>query len=113
MTTTRKVSKGSRSRGLGEGNSTSASLVNAGDTAPTLTLAGVEHFTVGEAISAAQEAELAAVRSFGSESSDGLAAILEGGAPDDVARLREALSLPTKDKVSRRTRDDLADDWRR
>ena len=53
------------------------------------------------------------MQSFGSEASDGLAAILEGGAPDDAARLREALSLPAKDKVSPRTRDDLADDWRR
>jgi polyphosphate kinase len=113
MTTTRKGSKGSRSGGLGKGHRTPASLVKAGDTAPTLTLAGVERFTVGEAISAAQEAELAAVQSFGSEASDGLAAILQGSAPDDAARLREGLSVPAKDKVSPRTRDDLADDWRR
>ena len=113
MTTTRKGSKGSRAGGLAEGNSTAASLVKAGDTAPTLTHAGVERYTVGEAIGAAQDAQLAAVKSFGSEASDGLAAILEGGAPDDAARLREALSLPAKDKVSPRTRDDLADDWRR
>jgi polyphosphate kinase len=113
MTTTRKISKGSRSGGVGEGNRTAASLVKAGDTAPTLTLAGVERFTVGEAVSAAQEAELAAVQSMGSEAVDGLAAILEGAAPDDAARMREALSLVAKDKVSPRTRDDLADDWRR
>lgn len=113
MTTSRKGSKGSRSGGHGKGHRTPASLVKAGDTAPTLTLAGVQRFTVGEATSAAQEAELAAVQSFGSEASDGLAAILQGSAPDDAARLREGLSLPAKDKVSPRTRDDLADDWRR
>ncbi|TVR05722.1 MAG: polyphosphate kinase 2 [Salinarimonadaceae bacterium] len=113
MTTTRKISKGSRSGGVGEGNRTAASLVKAGDTAPNLTLAGVERFTVGEAVSAAQEAELAAVQSMGSEAVDGQAAILEGTAPDDAASLREALSLAAKDKVSPRTRDDLADDWRR
>lgn len=113
MTTTRKISKGARSGAVEEGNRTDASLVKAGDTAPTLTLAGVERFTVGEAVSAAQEAELAAVRSIGSEAVDGLAAILEGHAPDDATRLREALSLPAKDNVLPRTRDDLADDWRR
>jgi polyphosphate kinase 2 len=112
MTTTKKGSKGSRSGGLGKVHRTPASLVKAGDTAPTLTKAGIERFTVGEAINAAQEAELAAVQSFGEEASDGLAAILEGSAPDDASRLREALSLPARDKASPRTRDDLADDWR-
>ncbi len=89
-----------------------ASLVKAGDTAPALTAAGVERFTVSEAISAAQEAERAAVESIGGAAGDGLTAILDGDAPDDAARLREALTVPAKDEVSRRTRDDLAGDWR-
>ena len=113
MTTTRKGSKGSRSRRLVNGHPTTETMVKAGDTAPILTRAGIERFTVGEAISAAQEAQFAAAQSFGTGSSDGLATVLEGSAPDDAARLREALSGPAKDQLSRSTRDDLADDWRR
>jgi polyphosphate kinase 2 len=115
MTTTKKVStttkvlKGARA----EGHPPAAALVKAGDTAPTLTEAGVERFTVGEAVSAAQESELATVRSIGRTAGDGLAAILEGDAPDDAAWIREALESEVKDKVSRLTLDDLAEDWRR
>jgi len=107
--TTRKVSTGARA-GV---RLTAGSLVKSGDTAPILTAAGVERFTAVEAVSAAQEAELAAVRSIGDAAGDGLAAILEGAAPDDAARMREALELPAKNKVSRRMSDELADDWRR
>ena len=108
MATNRKSSKGAP-----DAQVKAASLVKAGDTAPTLTVAGVERFTVAEAVSAAQEAEIAAVRTFGAEAADGVSAMLDGDAPDDAARLRDALALPAKEKVSRRTRDDLADDWRR
>ena len=113
MSMTRKTSRRSQSGGLRKGHRRSKSLVKAGDTAPVLTRAGVEHFTVSEAISAAQDAQLAALRSFGTGSKDGIATVLEGSAPDDAARLRETLSVPAKDKLSSRTRDDLADDWRR
>ena len=108
-----KDSTGARARGHTEVRLKALPLVKAGDTAPTLTAAGIERFTVGEAVSAAQEAELAAVEAIGGAASDGLLSILEGASPDDAARLREALLLPVKDKVSHRTRDDLAEDWRR
>lgn len=88
-------------------------LVEPADSTPRLTVADVECLTVREAVSAAQEAEIAAVMSIGGAAADGLEAILVGDAPDDAARLREALELPAKGKPSRRTRDDLADDWRR
>jgi polyphosphate kinase 2 len=108
MTTTRKVSPGARAR-----RRPAAGLVRVGDTEAAPTAASVERLTVGEAVKAAQEAELAALRSIGGAAGEGLAAILDGAAPDDAARLRAALDLPVKDKVSRQTRDDLADDWRR
>lgn len=65
-----------------------------------------------KAVRAAQEAELAAVQDIGGAASDGLEVIL-GDAPDDADRLREALTALAKDPTSRRTRDDLAEDWRR
>jgi polyphosphate kinase 2 len=88
-------------------------LVKTNDATPPLSVASAESSTVAEAVSAAQAAELAAVRSIGGAAAEGLEAILDGDSPDDAARLREALQLPAKDSVSRRTRDDLADDWRR
>ena len=90
-----------------------SSLVKDGDTAPRLTPDEVARFTVGEAVSAAQEAELAALREIGGETAEGVQAILAGDAPDDAARMLEALDAPVKLKGLRRTRDDLAPDWRR
>lgn len=109
MTHPKKVPTGARSGG----RSPPATRVKAGDTAPTLTAEGVERFTVDKAVRAAQEAELAAVQDIGGAASDGLEVILAGDAPDDADRLREALTAPAKDPTSRRTRDDLAEDWRR
>ena len=109
MATDGKTSTGARA----QGRTRPSTLVSSGDTAPTLTPEGVERFTVGQAVSAAQEAELAAVRSIGDAAGEGVAAILEGDSPDDAARLREALSLPARAKVPRASRDDLSDDWRR
>ncbi len=109
MTHPKKISTGARSGG----RSPPATRVKAGDTAPTLTAEGVERFTVDKAVRAAQEAELAAVQDIGGAASDGLEIILAGDAPDDADRLREALTAPAKDTTSRRTRDDLAEDWRR
>lgn len=88
-------------------------LVKTNDSTPPLSVASAASSTVIEAVSAAQAAELAAVRSIGGAAAEGLEAILDGDSPDDAARLREALQLPAKDSVSRRTCDDLADDWRR
>jgi len=90
-----------------------ARLVKAGDTAPALTAEGVERFTIGEAVDAAQQAEIAALHEIEAVAGDGLAAILEGDSPDDAARMRQALHLPKASKTPRSTRDDLAEDWRR
>jgi polyphosphate kinase 2 len=88
-------------------------LVADGDTAPQLTPDEVARFTVGEAVSAAQEAELAALREISGGAPGGVQAILDGDAPDDAARMLEALDAPVKLKGLRHTRDDLAPDWRR
>jgi len=109
MAIRKRVSTGARGKALMKAEL----LVEPADNTPRLTAADVECLTVREAVSAAQEAEIAAVMSIGGATADGLEAILVGDSPDDAARLREALELPAKDKASRRTRDDLADDWRR
>jgi len=111
MSTTRKAR--TRPAAGARGRPMAAPLVGSGDTAPVLTVEAVERFTVAEAINAAREAEIAAVRTIDDPSGEGVAAILAGDSPDDAARLREALIHPVKDKTARRTRDDLADDWRR
>ena len=111
MSTTRKASP--RSVGAARARPRAAPLVGSGDTAPVLTVEAVETFTVKEAINAAQEAEIAAVRAIDDPAGEGVAAILEGDSPDDAARLLAALKQPVKDKTARRTRDDLAEDWRR
>jgi polyphosphate kinase 2 len=113
MSNTGKVAPDAGGIGIARRRRAATILVKAGDTAPDLTLAGVERFTVGEAVSAAQDAAFAAARSIGDAEGDGIAAILDGDAPDDAARLRADLALPMKARVPRRTRDDLADDWRR
>ncbi|WP_430419497.1 polyphosphate kinase 2 [Phenylobacterium sp.] len=77
-----------------------------------LTADDVARITVSEAVDAAQEAELVALRSIGA-AGDAVASILDGDSPDDAAKLRRALDLPAKAKVPRSTRDDLAEDWRR
>ena len=110
MSTTRKASP--RSVGAARARPRAAPLVGSGDTAPVLTVEAVETFTVKEAINAAQEAEIAAVRAIDDPAGEGVAAILEGDSPDDAARLLAALKHPVKDKTARRTRDDLAEDWR-
>jgi polyphosphate kinase 2 len=113
MSNTGKVAPDAGGIGIARRRRAATTLVKAGDTAPDLTVAGVERFTVGEAVSAAQDAAFAAARSIGDAEGDGIAAILDGDAPDDAARLRADLALPMKARVPRRTRDDLADDWRR
>ncbi|WP_293478374.1 polyphosphate kinase 2 [Phenylobacterium sp.] len=110
MATVGKTSKAANGAGAGRPH---ARATAEGDVSAELTAAGVERRDVGEAVDAAQQAELAAVRSLGDGAEDGVAAILAGDAPDDAAQLRRALHLPAKVKVPRHTRDDLADDWRR
>ena len=113
MSSTRKPAARSRAPSRPVRRRARRSPVAAGDTAPALTPAAVERYSVTEAVSAAQEAEIAAARSIGDAAGAGVAAILAGDAPDDAAALRQALDLPAKDKVSRKTRDDLAEGWRR
>ncbi len=115
MPAARKNSKAARAGARAPGKLKPSLLVKDGDTAPSLRKVDIAPFSVSESVSAAQQSELAAVRSMGDdeEAGRGLAAILDGDAPDDAAALRRALRLPARDKVSRRTRDDLAADWRK
>jgi polyphosphate kinase 2 len=88
----------------------STAHTTAADIVP-VTAEQAERTTIGEAISSARDAELVALKSIGDK--DGVAAILEGDAPDDAVSLRKSLGLPAQGGSPRRTRDDLADDWRR
>ena len=96
--------------------------VTQGDIPPTLNEKAVEAFTVKQAISAAEESKVAAVKdiiaSIKPGDSEGLskalAAIFDGASPDDAAMLRNAL-LQQPAFVSSRTQypdEELASDWR-
>ncbi len=71
----------------------------AGDTPPTLTPEGIEKFAVGEAVAAARESKVEAVRDILARIPNNdretmmaaLEAILAGASPDDAAALRHAL----------------------
>jgi len=69
-----------------------------------------------ERTAAAQGADLALVTDLAmagdANMTDGIEAIVEGAAPDDASRLRDALGLPKPSGRPRRTSDELADDWR-
>ncbi len=93
-----------------------------GDTPPTLTERAVQTFTVKQAISAAEESKLAAVKDIIATIKPGdddalnkaLTAILDGASPDDAAMLRNVL-LQRPDLVSKRSQypdDELSGDWR-
>ncbi|MDD2686511.1 MAG: polyphosphate kinase 2 [Gallionella sp.] len=93
-----------------------------GDTPPTLTERAVQTFTVKQAISAAEESKLTAVKDIIATIKPGdddalnkaLTAILDGASPDDAAMLRNAL-LQRPDLVSKRSQypdDELSGDWR-
>ncbi|MCX7227849.1 MAG: polyphosphate kinase 2 [Burkholderiales bacterium] len=94
----------------------------AGDVAPRLDGPSVERFTVGEAVSAAQLAQAAAIDDIVERASrdnvEGLAraveAVLAGASPDDARRLRERLARPAGDAAAPAPNPDdaLADDWR-
>ncbi|WP_374284834.1 polyphosphate kinase 2 [Novosphingobium sp.] len=74
----------------------------------------VEESLADERAEAAFEAEEAALDVIAATSgSDGIEAIIAGASPDDAARMREHLGLPKPPGKPRRTRDDLADDWRK
>jgi len=93
-----------------------------GDTAPVLDVASIERYEVGEAMTSAQEAKLAAVRDVldsipGGDRAEMLAAlqaILAGASPDDAATLREALlaQRAASAGVVLSPDDELSSDWR-
>jgi polyphosphate kinase len=93
-------------------------LVKQGDTAPDISPAGVQDFYVHEATQGAQEAQLVALKAIMDgppaldANSEPVQAIIDGGAPDDAARLLNALGRPAAKKELRGTSDELADDWR-
>lgn len=100
----------------------SARDVAKGAIPPTLSKKAVEAFTVKQAISAAEESKVAAVKDIiaaikpgDSEGlSKALTAIFDGASPDDAAMLRKAL-LQQPAFVSSRTQypdEELANDWR-
>jgi len=95
----------------------------AGDIAPVSTPEGIEEFAVGEAVAAAQESKIVAVRDIlgGVAQSDvtslakTLEAILAGASPEDAAVLRNALLKETEPAAPRlpvAPDEELAEDWR-
>lgn len=94
----------------------------AGDTAPELTVEGIEQFEVEQAIAAAEDSKLVAVTDIlktegardARRASRALEAILAGASPDDIHMLRRALmradSTPGTPDID--PDDELAPDWR-
>ena len=78
---------------------------SAGDTAPALTPQAIEHFEVGQAIAAAENAKVTAVsdilkaaaRQTDGKVSQTLEAILAGASPDDIEALRATLKSEETD----------------
>jgi polyphosphate kinase 2 len=96
-----------------------------GDVPPRLTSAGVEDFVVDQAVDAAQESKIVAMRDIldqaaqhgGSpELARSLEAILDGASPEDREALRRALTRSDDEPVAERRPvspdDQLAEDWR-
>lgn len=99
----------------------SARDVTKGDIPPTLNKKSVEAFTVKQAISAAEESKVAAVKDIiaaikpgDSEGlSKALTAIFDGASPDDAAMLRKALlQQPAFLSRSKFPDEELASGWR-
>lgn len=99
----------------------SARDVTKGDIPPTLNKKAVEAFTVKQAISAAEESKVAAVKDIiaaikpgDSEGlSKALTAIFDGASPDDAAMLRKALlQQPAFLSRSKFPDEELASGWR-
>ena len=103
-------------------NGARARRAASGDIAPSLTAAGVEDFTVGEAVKAAQAAKVTAIEDIlehGAAAStpeliQSLEAIFAGASPEDAEELHRALfkqHLPQAGKA-RHPDEELASDWR-
>ena len=94
----------------------------AGDTAPTLSESAIERFAVDEAIAAASDSKVIAVRDIlqsGERDLESvrstLQSILTGASPDDIAVLRDALFREEAIVVEKRPTspdDELSEDWR-
>ncbi len=96
---------------------------SAGDIAPSASAKGIETFAVTEAVDAAQESKVVAVKDILAVAALGdtaalaktLEAIMAGASPDDAAVLRNALlkhEAPIVSKLPTRPDDELAADWR-
>ncbi|HEX9179963.1 MAG TPA: polyphosphate kinase 2 [Burkholderiales bacterium] len=94
----------------------------AGDTAPKIEPGAIEKFAVGEAVEAAQESKLTALRDIlatpprdAAAVAKSLEAMMVGASPDDAVALRDAL-LRSLEQVTGRlptsADDELAGDWR-
>lgn len=121
----RPAAKRSRTRAAAKPAARSKTrLATSGDVPPKLTAAGVESFEVGQAIEAATESKIVAVRDIISAVQPGdtaglakaLGAIMDGASPDDAAILREALlgrgDLGTSGRASTSADNQLSEDWR-
>jgi polyphosphate kinase 2 len=97
--------------------------VSQGDISPSASPQGLQNFVVNEAVSAAQESKIAAVKEIvqgashrsAEELASQLNAILEGASEEDREALRKALKSRSHSEreVLRRQADlELADDWR-
>ncbi|MBE0511012.1 MAG: polyphosphate kinase 2 [Gammaproteobacteria bacterium] len=97
--------------------------VKNGDTSPSNTASGIEDFEVSQAVSAAENAKVVAVKDIIQSAAkhdmqtvaDQLGAIVKGASPDDLAVLRKALyfdELAAKVKTGVKADDELSDDWR-
>jgi polyphosphate kinase 2 len=96
--------------------------VKSGDVAPAHSPAGVESFEVGQAVAAAQNSKVVAMRDILSRTqgtdlksvAKTLEAIVAGASPDDVKMLRDTLfkdEVPA-DKLPVSPDDQLSDEWR-
>jgi polyphosphate kinase len=96
----------------------------AGDISPALTAEGIEQFSVSEAVNAAQESKVVAVKNILDHAAStggspaliqSLEAILAGASPEDAEFLRNALMRqpePAAEKLPVSPDDELSDTWR-
>ena len=96
----------------------------AGDISPSLTPEGIETHVVAEAVEAAQQSKITAVKDILEHAAiskrspqliQSLEAILQGASTEDVAKLRKALSRepePTAETSLILPDEELAEDWR-
>lgn len=97
--------------------------VAAGDVSPSISGKGIEKFTVGEAVAAAQQSKVVAIKDIVDQAKPGesaelskkLEAILAGASLEDAVVLRRALRKPPAASAANSAADpdeQLSDDWR-